>query len=339
MTDAIDLSIIIPVYHTPAESLRAALASATTLTMPHECIVVFDGEPEPGLIDVVHEFSEDCAHAVQIEHGGVSAARNAGIAEANGRWILFLDSDDRLIGDGVAQLMRFADSHDCQIAQGSYDKESNGRSEHCSFVDSEEIYTGNDGHTEFMAATLEVDRGVAMAWSKLYAREFLVDSGVRFNTDLSVDEDTLFVLDAVSRAQTIGFAPANVYVYQRHEDSQVMKFHEDYADRVELALNAMREEVMRIGQQQVMDAYLQHVVFYVLLLMLHYVFNDSNGWSDGMRRKTFNQLLNEPIYAYAIRHASTKSFGLGKRVSVMALRFPSYTMMKCICSARHRQLG
>ncbi|KFI56974.1 glycosyltransferase family 2 protein [Bifidobacterium choerinum] len=339
MSDTIDLTIIIPVYRTPVERLRAALTSTTALTMPHECIVVFDGEPESGLIDVVDEFSDDCAHAVQIEHGGVSAARNAGIDEANGRWICFLDSDDRLMGDGVAQLMRFADSHDCQIAQGSYYKESNGRLEHCSFANSEAIYTGDEGHTEFMAATLEVDRGVAMAWSKLYNREFLVDSGVRFNTDLSVDEDTLFVFDAVSRAQVIGFVPVDVYVYQRHEGSQVMKFHEDYADLVERALNTIREEVTRVGEQRVMDAYLQHVVFYTLLLMLHYVFNESNGWSDGARRKAFNQVLDEPAHAYAIRHASTKSFGFGKRMSVMALRHRSYAVMKCICSVRHKQLG
>ena len=139
MTSIIDLTVIIPVYHTPAESLRTALASTTALTMPHECIVVFDGEPESGLVAVVNEFSDDSARAVQIEHGGVSAARNAGIGEAKGRWILFLDSDDCLMGDGVGQLMRFADSHDCQIAQGSYYKESNGRLEHCSFADSEAI--------------------------------------------------------------------------------------------------------------------------------------------------------------------------------------------------------
>lgn len=339
MNDTVDISIIIPVYHTDPAQLRTALASVTSLTVPYECVVVFDGEPEPALADVVNEFDETYVRALMIEHAGVSVARNAGIEAAHGRWLTFLDSDDRLIGEGLESLVRFGVAVDCQIVQGVYLKESNGMLERCALTDSTHRYAGEQGLSDFMAATLEVDRGVALAWSKIYDRGFILQSGVRFDPALSVDEDTLFVLDAVAKADAIGFNPVDMYAYQRHEESQVMTFREDYAQSVRIALNKMKEHVDRFGDRKVQEAYLQHVVFYVLLLMLHYVFNAANGWSTKERRAAFKRILDDPMYAYAIRHAHLESFGIGKRISVFALRLRSYGLMKRICAIRDRQLG
>lgn len=339
MNDAADISIIIPVYRTDPARLHIALESVTSLSMTYECIVVFDGVPEPALADVVDSFVGAGVRALTIEHAGVSAARNAGIMAACGRWLTFLDSDDRLIGEGLEALVRFGEAINCQIVQGVYLKESKGMFERCALTDSTHRYAGEQGIADFMAATLEVDRGVALAWSKIYAREFIVHSGIRFDPALNVDEDTLFVLDAVAQAGAIGFNPVDTYAYQRHEESQVMTFREDYAQSVRVALDTMKKHVDRFGNRKVQDAYLQHVVFYVLLLMLHYVFNAANGWSTKKRRSTFQRILDDPLYAHAIRNAHLGSFGVGKRLSVLALRMRSYALMQCICATRNRQLG
>lgn len=340
MNSDITVSIIVPVYHTDPAKLRGALESVCALRIPNECIVVFDGEPDEMLRAIVEECSADGRiRALTIAHAGVSAARNAGIETARGRWLTFLDADDRLIGEGINALVYFGESVGCQIVQGVYLKESSGLLERCALTDSTHLYAGERGISAFLAATLEVDRGVALAWSKIYDRKFIMESGVRFDTALSVDEDTLFVFDAVARAESIGFNPVDAYAYQRHEESQVMTFHEDYALRVRTALDTMKEHVDRFGNQQVQDAYLQHVVFYVLLLMLHYVFNTANGWSAKERRSAFVRILDDPLYAHAIHKAHLGSFGLGKRLSVLALRMRSYALMQRICATRDRQLG
>lgn len=340
MSNVIEVSVVIPVYRTDPVKLQAALKSVTALQIPYECIVVFDGKPDAALSDIMDEFSGNrCIRALTIAHAGVSAARNAGIEAAQGRWLTFLDADDRLIGEGVNALVYFGESVGCQIVQGVYLKESSGLYERCALTDSTHLYAGEQRIADFLAATLEVDRGVALAWSKIYDRGFIIDSGVRFDTALSVDEDTLFVFDAVAKAEAIGFNPVDAYAYQRHEESQVMTFHEDYAARVRVALDTMKEHVDSCDDQQVQHAYLQHVVFYVLLLMLHYVFNAANGWSAKERRRAFKRILDDPLYAHAIRKARLSSFGLGKRLSVLILRMRSYTLMKCICAVRDRQLG
>ena len=85
-------SVVIPTYnrgHCVAASVESVLAQ----TLPcHELIVVDDGSTDD-TADVISRYG-DRVRYIRQANGGVSAARNAGIAAASGDWIAFLDSDD-----------------------------------------------------------------------------------------------------------------------------------------------------------------------------------------------------------------------------------------------------
>lgn len=90
-------SAIIPTYNR-AGFLPAAIESIVGQTMRDcEIIVVDDGSVDDTPA-VVRSFGER-VRAVRQENRGVSAARNAGIRLARGRWIVFLDSDDVWLPD------------------------------------------------------------------------------------------------------------------------------------------------------------------------------------------------------------------------------------------------
>jgi hypothetical protein len=89
------VSVIIPARNAAA-TLDAALASLRAQTVPDwEAIVVDDGSTD-GTAAVAHaQASRDPrVHLLRAEAGGASAARNAGLAAARGRHLLFLDADD-----------------------------------------------------------------------------------------------------------------------------------------------------------------------------------------------------------------------------------------------------
>jgi len=86
------VSVVIPTYNR-ADLLPRAISSALGQThAPHEVIVVDDGSTD----DTAAQCRAwgDRIRYVCIVNSGVSAARNAGIAMAEGRWIALLDSDD-----------------------------------------------------------------------------------------------------------------------------------------------------------------------------------------------------------------------------------------------------
>ena len=85
------VSVVIPVYN-GERFLRQAIESVRQQTLlPAKVIVVDDGSSDASAA-IAESFSE--VQLVRLEHGGVSIARNAGIARATGDFIALLDADD-----------------------------------------------------------------------------------------------------------------------------------------------------------------------------------------------------------------------------------------------------
>jgi glycosyltransferase involved in cell wall biosynthesis len=94
MSDRPLVSVIIPCYK-QAEYLAGAIDSALAQTYsPVEVVVVNDGSPDD--TEKVALSYGDAIVYVGRANGGLSAARNSGIACAKGRFLKFLDADDHL---------------------------------------------------------------------------------------------------------------------------------------------------------------------------------------------------------------------------------------------------
>lgn len=94
------VSVVIPVYNR-AKTVLPTLESVRHQTFrDFECIVVDDGSKDgEDLRQVVEGLDDDRFRYVRRENGGGGAARNAGIDEARGEIVAFLDSDDRWLQD------------------------------------------------------------------------------------------------------------------------------------------------------------------------------------------------------------------------------------------------
>jgi glycosyltransferase involved in cell wall biosynthesis len=110
------ISVVIPCYrqaHFLAQAVESVLAQHYS---PYEVIVIDDGSPDAleqviGMFPMVH-----CHHQ---DNQGLAAARNRGLALSTGDYVVFLDADDRLLPNALADGQRAFRSHpDCAFVWG-----------------------------------------------------------------------------------------------------------------------------------------------------------------------------------------------------------------------------
>lgn len=117
----IDLDIIIPVYNVEPyveESIKSALNQQTKYK--YRVIIVNDGSTD-GSLNIVNQFAS-CQNVLIFnqENKGLSSARNVGLQHCQGKYVAFLDSDDRLKNDFVEILMNEAYANDYDIVGGGF---------------------------------------------------------------------------------------------------------------------------------------------------------------------------------------------------------------------------
>lgn len=112
------VSIIVPAYNAE-DTLEKCLQSIANQTYPFfEAIVVNDGSTDDTQTIAERWSQKDSRIRVfRKENSGVSAARNAALADAQGEWITFLDSDDYLEPDCLERLL---DGEACDMAVIGY---------------------------------------------------------------------------------------------------------------------------------------------------------------------------------------------------------------------------
>jgi glycosyltransferase involved in cell wall biosynthesis len=100
-------SLVMPVWQTPRPWLLEAVESVLEEQAGIELIVVDDGSSDP-VQEILGGVGDDRLRIIRVDHGGPYTARNAGIAEAEGAWIRFVDSDDVVFPGSTGRLLAAA---------------------------------------------------------------------------------------------------------------------------------------------------------------------------------------------------------------------------------------
>lgn len=337
-----DVSVIIPVYKTKPDSLLRCIESVQKQTihpssLSVECLIIFDGCPDKVLKDIVNRFS-DFVICITIPHAGVSAARNFGIESASGRWIVFLDSDDELEDSALSIFVTAGETTSSEIVQGAYISFLSSRVEKHEYCSVRSVFTGKQLDA-FRQDVLVPDKGIGLVWSKAFLRSFLLGNRLRFDTSLSMGEDSIFVFDCLSYVNKVVGLSEFVYRYHRSVNSAVSKFRPDYDNQIMISLKTMKNRISRLDNADDYDCHFSdYVCFHLLLLQVHYIFNPNSVWTGKERRRIYKDILSVPLYRGALGKVNLSSFSLPKRISLLSLRYSLYFLSYIIALVRNNQI-
>ena len=111
------ISVIIPVYNT-APYLRECVDSVISQTFADTQIILVDDGSDDGSAGICDEYADrfDNVSVIHKSNGGLSEARNVGMAASHGEYTFFLDSDDRIVPDTLETLLGLLNGYDADIA-------------------------------------------------------------------------------------------------------------------------------------------------------------------------------------------------------------------------------
>ncbi|CAL9574681.1 hypothetical protein SUDANB105_04897 [Streptomyces sp. enrichment culture] len=229
-----DVSVIIGAYEA-MPYLVECLASVEAQTIGPgrlEVIAVDDGSTD-GTGECLEEFAARAPMAVTVirqeNSGGPSGPRNVGLGKAAGRYVFFLDADDRLGPEALERMVAMADRNGTDVVLGRVEgvnrtapKSMWGRT-----LDRTDVFSSNIKFT--------------LSAQKLFRREFLERHGMRFDESLWTGEDALFTMEAYLRADGVSvIADYTCYYLVGREDGKHVTKTGGYVRRFDSARALMK---------------------------------------------------------------------------------------------------
>lgn len=208
------ISIIVPTYNVE-KYIRTCIESILAQTYRNvEVIIVNDGSTDQSLA-VISDLI--CSHhnvkVINQKNQGVSVARNTGIDVATGKYIIFVDPDDKIMPGFVSSLYQIADKTGADIVRGSF-RDFNGNIPK-GWVPDFNVPTnyGTIVLDQFLSSNISF-----VVWSSIYRLDFINSNHIRFTPGILL-EDVDFTARAYMLAKLVATSPEPNYAYRIRQGS------------------------------------------------------------------------------------------------------------------------
>lgn len=211
------ISIIVPTYNVE-KYIRTCIESILAQTYRNiEVIIVNDGSTDQSLA-VISDLI--CSHhnikVINQKNQGLSVARNTGIDAATGKYIAFVDADDKIKPDFVSSLYQIADKTGADIVRGSF-RDFNGNIPK-GWVPDFNVPTnyGTIVLDQFLSSNISF-----VVWSSIYRLDFINSNHIRFTPGI-LFEDADFTIRAYMLAKLVATSPEPNYAYRINRPGSIL---------------------------------------------------------------------------------------------------------------------
>jgi glycosyltransferase involved in cell wall biosynthesis len=269
------VSIIMTVYNCELYVSKAIHSIQEQTFSDFELIIVDDGSSD-GTLEVVQKNAilDNRIIVIGLKHTGISGARMAGLSQASGEWIMYIDGDDLLNPYILEEYIKLAEKENADIVQGKNDN----------FIDDDEITNekpseylkyhymkGQDviGHCHEPNITFRIEAG---PWGKIIKRKLfehhdIVDWIEKCANKYPINyfNDFSMIPRLICNAEKILFVDYLGYHHRDRNDSvsRTFKVTRTHFERCEL----LADNIIYFKNRDLFNAIDSHIVNYFLLLL------------------------------------------------------------------------
>lgn len=222
----IGVSVIVPVYNAEDFLTECVESVLSQQYGQWELLLVENGSTD-GSLAVCERYAAECdrIRVLRQMEGGASEARNAGLKEAKGEYIVFVDADDYLADAEVfSDMVQTMENSSADILVGNYMRLWKGNllpaKSHVSF-------SGFDRENEaFLFQGFFSEGTLSYVWCKMYRHSFLKSHSVSFGA-YDYAEDKMFNCACYIYGARYAFIEKEVYVYRKNDNSISHSYRKD----------------------------------------------------------------------------------------------------------------
>lgn len=211
------ISIIVPIYNAE-KFLAEAIDSLINQTLIDiEIILVNDGSTDNSK-QICEEYAKKDERIIVInkENGGLADSRNTGMKIASGKYIMFLDADDKFELDSCENMYKAIDDNQADYVIGNYQMiEEDGTRWNRTAFDIQKYEDFKVDKNDFKKSFFVMN---STAWNKIYKTEFLKENDITFKVP-SPSEDDYFTSMCYMKSDKGFYMSKAMYLYRNCQGS------------------------------------------------------------------------------------------------------------------------
>jgi len=227
------ISVVVPIYNLDAYLYQCVSSIVGQSYKDLEIILVDDGSTDNAL-EICEYFrkSDNRIQVIAQPNSGLVSARKAGLKAATGDYVFYVDGDDWIEPDCIAQYHRLASTHDADIVVGDYRREFLGSFQTIRNGIAPGVYDRNRIEKDILPKMIShgpfFGHGLrTYSWGKLYKKSIILDLQNQIPDQVMVVEDAALVYPAIHRSNVVVVADIALCNYRQRPNSILKSTHFD----------------------------------------------------------------------------------------------------------------
>lgn len=345
----VEVSIVVPIYNVE-KYLRRCLDSLVNQTFRDIEVIALNNGSTDNSLSILNGYANRDKRIKVIDNNnlGVSEARNIGIREAKGKYIVFVDSDDWINVDMIEILYKSISGNSCDLVMCTYVREFDDHSKEKVFnLPEVNLYVGNEVKDKLLRklvgpignelANPEYLDALGTVWAKMYKTSILRENNLKFVDlkEIGSGEDTLFNIYAFNKVSRVILLNKPMYHYWRGNiNSITSRYIPNFVEKRRNYFNYMKDFIKENELGDEYEIALNNRICTSVLGMGLLECSKSNEISFFKKIKNIKSILKEDYISNAYGDLELRNFAFHWRIfyffNKYKLSIPSFFMINGI---------
>lgn len=318
------ISIVIPVYKTPRHFLERCIESCLKQTYSNiEIMLIDDGSPDDcGNICDDYTKIDTRVKVIHQKNKGLSGARNTGVRESTGEWILFVDSDDYIDFFMCEKLKQSVVDEKCDVICCGYIRDSlKGKKVQRLNEINTGIYIGEQCK-KLQENVLNFNSHFSTAYCKLIRKTFITKNNLYHNEELRQGAEGIeFNIRLFENVQKVVIINEYLYYYVFNEDSISQSHNEKNHEFVIRCFEKIKDEIEKSNNcKMLIEKFYNRIGYVIVTTAITGYFNKNNKEAYKVKKEKFGKYLENKLIKESLNKIDLKKFDIKRKIILLLIQ-------------------